>query len=244
MNSKYLIIGDGRVARHISHYFNLIGVPHLNWHRKLSAPLSDFAMQTDKALILITDAQIANFVKSQPSLANKTCIHFSGALRLDNVLGLHPLMPFASEMFDLETYKQIPFINEKGTPGLRELMPELSNPQFEIEPEKKSLYHAMCAVGCNFPVLLWQSVLKSFENELHLPKEVLKPCLDQILKNTFQNCENALTGPLSRGDTGTLIKHLDALSGRPEQNIYYAFLNYYLENHKNIGELSYERIRI
>ncbi len=246
--NKYLIIGDGRVARHMAHYFSLLQINCAHWSRKnQTAPLVKLATQAKSILLLISDRSIDEFLHEHPylvSTAQKPVMHFSGALTHSQIEGAHPLMTFGPDLYTLETYKRMVFITEAGRAALPDLLPDLPNRNLAIAPEKKKLYHALCSMSGNFSVLLWEHVMARFEADLGLPREVLTPYLEQITYNLGHAQESALTGPLVRGDVSTLIQHLDALAGQPDQKLYYAFLNFYLEQKKSIGELTYEHSRI
>lgn len=241
--TSYLIIGGGRLAKHIAYYLGLLDIPFEIWSRKKSvSELAALAESAERILILISDGEIARFVQEHPFLLEKKLIHCSGVLTFPFAESAHPLNTFGPDLYDKETYTQTPFIIEKGRSDFVELLPGLPNPHFVVSPEKKALYHSLCVMSGNFTTLLWQNVFEIFEAELKLPKETLFPFLKTTLKNLKKSAPNALTGPLARGDTQTIIRNLDALHGRPEQTLYYAFLNYVLEKRKNLGELKYERL--
>lgn len=223
----YLIVGRGRVAQHFSHYLGLLNIPHRLWHRQDSTTLTEKAAQTSHVLLLINDDAIEDFYLSQPLLKNKICIHFSGAMQSKNIIGAHPLYSFGSQLYNLETYKNIPFITELGRPQLKELFPQLNNPSAALPPQKKALYHSYCVMSGNFTTLLWQNLLSDFEKDLGLKPALMFPYMTQIFTNLMTQANDALTGPMVRNDKKTIILHLDALMGRPYQNLYYAFINFY-----------------
>jgi predicted short-subunit dehydrogenase-like oxidoreductase (DUF2520 family) len=242
--NTFLIIGNGRLARHFSHYLSLLNIKHTNWSRSSNEELETLAREAGRILVLITDSAIGDFIAKNLSGFEKKTVHCSGSLSLATVASAHPLMTFGPELYDLETYKSIPFVLEKERGLFAELLPGLLNPHFYISSEKKSLYHSLCVMSGNFTTILWQNVLTSFEKELSLPKEVLYTYLTQTMLNIMDNSPSALTGPIARGDSQTIIRNLDALRNRPEQTLYYAFLNYVLEKQKSLGDLNYERLRI
>lgn len=251
---SYLIIGDGRVAKHFSHYFSLLNIPHTNWSRGSCTEdeLIQLSKQHQNALVLISDSQIDPFIESHPCLQNKKLIHFSGSLNSAWASMAHPLMTFSNELYELDEYKQISFIAANNSLPLSELIPELPNRTYSLDPEKVPLYHALCVMSGNFTNILWQSTISIFRDELKLPAHVLQNYLQKTADNlnaamemnTQNTPKNTLTGPIARGDVTTIVKNLDALTHRPEQNLYYAFLNYYLQNHKKMGALNYERLTV
>lgn len=240
--TKYLFIGDGRLSRHFTHYFRALHLDVTTWSRKSQVDLEPLINSADRILLLISDDEIKQFVEQHPFLLKKRLIHCSGSLTFSFAEGAHPLNTFGKDLYPLEIYLKTPFITEKNGSSFSDLLPDLPNPHFALPKEKKSLYHSLCVMSGNFTTLLWQNVFETFENELHLPKEVLYSFLEQTAHNLRVSPEAALTGPIARGDTSTLIRNLDSLSGRPEQQLYYAFLNFVLEKKKKIGDLQYERL--
>lgn len=221
----YLLIGNGRLAKHISHYFDLSGIPHLNWYRKSSKSLSTLISQSQKILVLINDDEIENFIsQNKKDFEENIWIHCSGLLSTPLAESAHPLMTFTNELYDLETYKQFPFITEKGRKTFVELFPELQNPSFEIEHELKPLYHAWCVMSGNFTTILWQRFFEVFEKQFKIDKEYSFPYLKMISENLMKS-NSPLTGPLARGDKKVIEKNLLALQDEPFAEIYRSFVN-------------------
>lgn len=223
----YLIIGSGRLAKHISHYFDLSEIPYLNWYRKSSKSLSSLISQSQKILVLINDDEIENFIsQNKNEFEEKTWIHCSGLLSTPLAESAHPLMTFTNELYDLEAYKQFPFISEKGRKSFKELFPELKNTSFEIESELKPLYHAWCVMSGNFTTILWQRFFETFENSFGINKKYSFPYLKMISENLMKS-DLPLTGPLARGDKKVIEKNLLALQDEPFVEIYRSFVNTY-----------------
>ena len=246
--NKYLLIGDGRVAQHMAHYLSQLKVDFVSWSRRQpTGQLVKLASQAKAILLLISDSAIAPFIQEHPYLVSspqKRVMHFSGALQLAEIESAHPLMTFGPDLYDLETYLQIPFVTVRGRASLSELLPELKNTDFAISAEKKPLYHALCSMSGNFSTILWEHAMDRFEQDLGLPREALSAYLLRSAKNISKARESVLTGPLARGDSSTIIRHLDALANTPDQKLYYAFLNFYLEKINSAGALTHEHSRI
>jgi hypothetical protein len=233
MLAKYLLIGDGRVSTHFGHYFRMLGLPVQTWsrresesERKRKESLAEKAAAATHILALINDPAIETFFKENQDLfADKIRVHASGLLSTPLAEGTHPLMTFVrDDLYDLATYKSIPFVLEKGRRPFREVLPGLPNPSFEIEPADKVLYHTLCVLSGNFTVLLWQKAFTEFEARLKLPREILLPYLRRVAANLETRSGSALTGPLARGDQQTISKHLKTLEGDPYEDIYQAFV--------------------
>ena len=224
---KYLIIGSGRLALHLATYFQLLKIPFVTWNRSHAAgELSALTALAPRILLAIKDDAIESFIKEHALPAEKT-IHFSGALSTPRAIRLHPLMTFATTPYALADYVKIPFVGERGAPPLRALIPELGNPYFAIEKDSEDLYHALCVLGGNGTVVLWQQVFKMFEERLGLPAEVLKPYLVRVCQNLAAAPHKALTGPWVRGDLATISKNQNALKSTPYLNLYSSLLSTY-----------------
>lgn len=223
---RYLLIGNGRVARHFAHYFSLLNISFSRWHRQ-DAPeaLSALAGQSEKILLAIPDRAIETFVLEN-ELTDKICIHFSGCFSTKVAQGAHPLMTFAENLYEEEFYRRIPFVCEDGV-DFSGLFPDLPNPFHAIDPAKKPLYHSLCVMSGNFSVLLWQKLFAEFENQLNLPRETALPYLEAVFLNLLENPGGALTGPLVRRDMTTIDRNLQALKADPFLSVYRGFLETY-----------------
>ena len=228
---SYLLIGSGRVAHHIQHYFKLSSLAFETWNRSESEEvLSERASHASHVLILISDSEIEKFIEHHRAIfAGRRCLHFSGALSLREISSAHPLMSFSESLYDLQAYQKIPFILESGRGSFEDLLPGLGNPHFEIECAKKSLYHALCVLSGNYTILLWEKVFSDFAAKLQLPKEALLPYLQQIAQNlaTAPSGQSVLTGPLKRGDHTAIERHLNELKDDPYAEVYRAFVTAY-----------------
>lgn len=224
-NSTYLIVGNGRVAKHLAKYFQELNIHYRYWYRKLKEPFTQAAAKTKIILLLITDSAIESFCSQYSTiLKNKIVIHFSGAVVIENIFSAHPLFAFTNTFHDLETYKSIPFIIEAEGPTFTELMPDLPNPSFSIPRKQKALYHSLCVLSGNFSTLLWQKFFTELEQRWHIPAASVMPYLASVMHNLQNNMQQALTGPLVRGDEVTLQKNLTALGDDPYAKVYAAFV--------------------
>jgi len=219
---SYGLVGRGRVARHMARYLELEGQPFTSWHRGLSSRPVDALRTADIVLLAISDDALVGFIADNPAFGDRPLVHFSGSLTIDGAAGFHPLMTFGPEYYDLETYRSIPFVVERGGPLFREVFPHLRNESHIIDPALKPLYHALCVLSGNFTTILWTKVMRDFESKLGLPSDVLRPYLERTAANTLANGRASLTGSLSRGEHGTIARDLDGLAGDPYREVYLA----------------------
>ena len=85
---------------------------------------------------------------------------------------------------------------------------------FALADGKRALYHAGAAVASNFLVTLHRAAASLFE-EAGAPAEALVPLMQRTIENGFE-----LTGPIARGDSETVARHLEALKGTGFEPLY------------------------
>ena len=190
------------------------------------------AQHSDIVLITTRDDQIAGVCED---LCRRNCIgahhllgHMSGAhssrilgdaTRLGaSVFSLHPLQAFADEDKALaelpETYFSLEGEAERLQP-VRQILAQIGNRYFLISPEHKSLYHLSACILSNYLVTLMDSGLAALEKSGIDPREgfqAMRPLIEGTLSNIARmGPASALTGPIARGDAGTIEQHLHAL---------------------------------
>ena len=222
---EFGIVGDGRVARHFSHYFNLLGVPVRAWSRRAPGPSPPDALAScHSVLLLIRDDAIVPFIETWPDLRSARLVHFSGSVATPLAEPAHPLMTFGPDLYDLDAYRAIPFVLEAGRTPFSELLPGLPNPWFAIPADQRPYYHALSVMAGNFSTLLWQKLFDEFEHRLGIPASAAHPYAARVAANVVEDAGRALTGPLSRHDIRTIASNLKALDGDPFQAVYAAFV--------------------
>ncbi|MBV9575404.1 MAG: DUF2520 domain-containing protein [Gammaproteobacteria bacterium] len=224
----FLLIGNGRVARHFQHYFKLLSLSFETWHRQ--EPLADLYQKAATAshiLLLISDKAIPTFIEQHLKNTQAYRIHFSGSLVTDLAFGAHPLMTFNTELYELKCYQSLSFVLDHDAPDFSALLPGLANASVRLHTSLKPKYHAFCVLSGNFSCLLWQKFFSSLEQEFHIPPAMAYPYLFQITQNISVNPNTALTGPLVRNDKETIEKNLMALQADPFQKIYQSFVDCY-----------------
>lgn len=210
-------------------------------HRKraqayIGAPaFRDPARAADRAgCILITtpDDRIGSVcaqIAGKSSLAGKKVFHMSGAGGLDLlapaaragalVASIHPLQSFSSIDGAIAS---IPgsYFGVTAAVGAKKLaaviVRDLGGIPISISAEQKPLYHAAACIASNYLVSLMsvvESIYKSIGFSEKDARKAYLPLVYGSLKNIEnQGCPNALTGPIARGDSGTIQKHIDAMA--------------------------------
>jgi predicted short-subunit dehydrogenase-like oxidoreductase (DUF2520 family) len=231
-NSQLLLIGSGRLSRHLARYFDLLNLSYRQWNRRTGTvgELRSEIANSSHLLLAISDSAIESFLQThQDWCVGKTCVHFSGSLSTPLAIGAHPLMTFSSgDFYDLPTYQKIPFILDSQKTEFQKLLPGLPNPHFAIPAKAKALYHAWCVMSGNFTVILWEKFFAELEGRWELPRTVAYPYLQQIALNlqtasAFSPNASVLTGPLARRDHATIERNLASLKDSSFLNIYQAF---------------------
>lgn len=115
---RYLLIGNGRVAKHFRHYFTSLGLSFTTWQRNqpdMQLQLRDVS----HILLLISDQQIETFIQQHLSNTSALLVHFSGSLISEKAHGAHPLMTFSHSLYDISQYQRIPFCGRPGCACIR-----------------------------------------------------------------------------------------------------------------------------
>ena len=138
-------------------------------------------------------------------------------------MALHPVMTFAGRPEDLDRITGISY----GITAPAELRPvaEVLVVEMGGEPEwiaeaDRTLYHAALAHGANHVTTLVNEALDLLRQAgiVH-PERMIAPLLSAALDNTLRLGDNALTGPVVRGDAGTVAAHLDTLAARAPDSV-------------------------
>ena len=131
---------------------------------------------------------------------------------------LHPLQSFAAFKTDLNPFRGI-IAAVEGEPAAiavaRDIASDLGAVVLEIKTEAKALYHASAVVASNYLVSLMDLSLRLMAAAGITGKDalrVLSPLIDGTLGNIKKvGIPDALTGPISRGDSETVTDHLNEM---------------------------------
>jgi predicted short-subunit dehydrogenase-like oxidoreductase (DUF2520 family) len=144
--------------------------------------------------------------------------HTSGAHGLA-VLGdvegmaLHPAMTFTGADTDLDRLPGIAWgVTTRDRAFATRLVADLGGVPEWVAEDARPLYHAALAHGANHLVTLVNEAADLLRAAgVGEPGRVLAPLLRAALDNALRLGDAALTGPVSRGDAGTVAKHLDRM---------------------------------
>ena len=130
----------------------------------------------------------------------------------------HPLQTFASVKQAIENIPGSTFALEAEEPlltTLKDMATTLGGHWVELKAEDKVLYHAAAVIACNYLVTLVKLATDLWQT-FNIPPQQATQALLPLIRGTIHNIDTVgipqcLTGPIARGDTGTIKKHLIAL---------------------------------
>lgn len=222
-NASYLLIGSGRLARHLEFFITQKAWPLTNWNRKQSISLlPSLIKNSTHVLLAISDSALQGFYEQHLKSSGKKVIHFSGALHFEGAIAAHPLMSFGPHFYSLETYEKMHFVLT-GANFIEQVLPGFKNPFTVLAAEDRPLYHALCVLGGNFPVILWNKMTDGLL-QLGLPPEAAHIYVEKVAENFVKYGGKALTGPLVRKDLRTIESNLKSLESDPFEWVYRSFL--------------------
>jgi len=205
--------------------------------------MEKLAEAADIIFLTVNDDQIRLVAEKlsniDPSLDGKIVIHMSGALascELDilkkrgcHIYSLHPLLSFAEPEKAWERVEDAVFSVEGDSSKMDtmiRLLKDTGCSYFEIETDKKALYHAAACVASNYVTVLLDYAY-SLYLDMGLSREDAGKALLPLVKGTVQNAEDGgpektLTGPISRGDVGVIRRHMEAFekSAKDKEDFY------------------------
>ena len=189
----------------------------------------DVVRQAELVVLAVPDDALADLVAGLSATrtwqAGQLVAHTSGRHGLEvyapaldqHVLGLalHPAMTFTGTALDLDRLVECCFgvtAPEPLRPVAEALVLEIGAEPVWIEESARGLYHAAPAHGANHLVTLIAQSLQALRAAgVESPSRVLGPLVSAALDNALRAGDAALTGPVARGDAGTVAEHLRQL---------------------------------
>lgn len=181
-------------------------------------------------LIFITtpDGAIAPVASEIKWCPGQSVVHCSGADSTDileparksgaQTGAFHPLQTFASIEQAIANIPGSTFAIEAEEPlltTLKKLATTLDGQWLQLKAGDKVIYHAAAVIACNYLVTLVKLTTDLWQT-FGVPTAQASQALMPLLQGTLNNINNVgipqcLTGPIARGDIGTIKKHLEAL---------------------------------
>ena len=144
---------------------------------------------------------------------------------------IHPLQSFSSDDFSKNPFAGIIVAIEGQEPAARaakKIAEDLGAEPITIRTEAKILYHASAVIASNYFVTLVDVASRLVEKAGVSDRDAIR-MLSPLLAGTLGNIKKsgiakALTGPIARGDVGTVQSHMEELEKKAPQ-----FLRLYKE---------------
>ena len=194
------------------------------------------AVSLANCILICTPDDVINSVCSEifkdksKDFKNYYAIHFSGSKSLEvlnsaraagaEIASIHPLKSFASIE---EAIKSLPgtifgitYSSTESKKMAEFLVKSLGGEIIEVENNKKPLYHAAACVASNYLVTLINYAVLIHKKMGIRPEDSLKGLMG-LVEGTVSNIkkmgtEKALTGPIARGDVGTIKEHVKSFN--------------------------------
>jgi predicted short-subunit dehydrogenase-like oxidoreductase (DUF2520 family) len=192
-------------------------------------PVQEVATQAELLLLTVPDDALAPLVSGLAATGaiqpGKVVVHTSGRYGIGVLaparkagalsLALHPVMTFTGTDVDLARLTGCSFgvtAPEQFRPMAETLVVEMGGEPEWIAEEHRPLYHAALAAGANYLVTLVAQAADLLRAAgVTQPNHMLAPLLSAALDNALRSGDAALTGPVARGDAGTVAAHLAEL---------------------------------
>ena len=195
----------------------------------LSAEIEEIARTADMILFAVPDDELGPLVDGMARLGlfrqGHLVVHVAGrygtsvlapAVQSGAIaLALHPAMTFTGTSLDLKRLIDCPIAvtgNAMFLPIGEALAAEMEGRAVVVAEEDRGLYHAALCHGANHVVTLVTQAMRMLEAAgIEDPGGYLGPLVEASLDGALRSGEALLTGPVVRGDTGTVADHLQAI---------------------------------
>lgn len=195
-------------------------------------PPDEVVRRADLVLLAIPDDVLAGTVRGLVAVgavrAGQIVVHTSGAHGVDVLrpasaegalpLALHPAMTFTGRPEDLQRIPACSFAvtadadDEVAWSVGEALVVEMGADPVRVPQSARPLYHAALAHGANHLITLVTECVDLLRTAgIDNAERLVAPLLSAALDNALRHGDRALTGPVARGDVGTLRVHLRVL---------------------------------
>lgn len=186
--------------------------------------------RSELVLLAVPDDQLPGLVEGLGKLGawqpGQLVVHTAGRFGTDVLepvraaggigLAIHPSMTFTGLSLDLQRLTDCSFGVTAAAPVLpiaQAFVVEMGAEPVVIAEADRPLYHAALAHGSNHVMtLMGQSMQLLHKIGVEQPDRMLGPLVRATVDNALASGENALTGPVARGDVSTVSAHVAALT--------------------------------
>jgi predicted short-subunit dehydrogenase-like oxidoreductase (DUF2520 family) len=198
-------------------------------------PPDETVRRADLVVLALPDDALAGMVRglvaTESLRPGQIVVHTSGAQGIDVLapaaeagalpLALHPVMTFTGREEDLERLAACSIgvtamADDEAAWNVGEaLAVEMGAEPVRIPDSARALYHAALTHGANHLMTLVADCAEVLrEAGIGHSERLVAPLLSAALDNVLRHGDRALTGPVARGDIGTVRKHLEVLGDR------------------------------
>jgi len=230
------IIGAGRVAQALARALTARG-----WD---VVPIDSRALRSENRTLMIAVAddalaEVATALAEACPSGDGVALHTSGAHGPEILAPLaakgfacgtlHPLQTISGA--DADVLQGAAFAISGGERAIlfaEQIVAALDGTALHVPLESRAAYHAAAVMASNYITALIhaaEQLMKTAGVTGPEARRALAPLIRQSVENSLdQGPATALTGPIRRGDTGTVAAHLAALDSAPEslRNLYRA----------------------
>ncbi len=196
---------------------------------EVSSRAQDAAAVCQLIFITTPDDSISKVAAEVKWRDGQSVVHCSGAHSVDildparqkgaSTGCFHPLQTFASADQAIENLPGSTFAIEAEEPlasCLKDMAIKLEGDWVILKAGDKVLYHAAAVIACNYLVTLVKLATDLWQT-FDVPPAQATEALMPLLRGTLSNIDNVglpncLTGPIARGDLGTISRHLESIS--------------------------------
>jgi predicted short-subunit dehydrogenase-like oxidoreductase (DUF2520 family) len=186
---------------------------------------------TDLLLLAVPDDALPAVVAQlAPVRPDQVLVHTAGSHGVavlapagGRPLAMHPAMTFTGEPGDLARLPGISYgvtAPDRQRPFAIRLVGDLGGTVEWIAEPARPLYHAALVHGANHLVtLITDAADRLRQAGVRDPERLLAPLLRAALENALRLGDGALTGPVARGDAGTIADHLRELAQAAPESV-------------------------
>ena len=230
------VIGAGRVGRALAIALERAGYRVKGIARRRPggsfASTESLVESCDLIFLAVPESALEALASSLPWLAGQGVVHTSGAVGLEllravgergaHAGGLHPLQAFPDGDPAPDRFSGIT-CGIEGPPALAAVLDAVATRvgarPLRLDGANRALYHASAVFASNFAIALLVAARRAWALA-GLPEAAARESLLPLLTGAVENArelplERALSGPISRGDTDTVSRHLAALGADP-----------------------------
>lgn len=240
---SYSVIGAGNLGASLIHSLPEKGYKlkyiykkskYSQFDRKIGNDLKRIVSVSDVIFISVQESGIKDVVSEIATLENitdKMFFHTSNSLTSDEmeplkkqggiVASFSPLQTFPDFIENIDLFKGVYFLSEGDPEALEtadKIAEDLKANILKVDQKTKMFFHIGAVISSNF----LNSLIRFSDNQIKKGGDYNYKILLPLMKQTLKNIENkgleeALTGPVSRGESEIVSRHLDKLKGKEKE---------------------------